>query len=206
MVKNDSKPHEKDGKRLKRVRRLMGITQSQLATLLGCSIRTVRNHEKSVTETPQSHRRIIGKLTNVDIAPLDAEEDPKLIDAQYYFSGKAGGISKVLAQNKVDPTLEASIWRLRSWNIFRNEQILSTWHRRYDNAVSFGYFLVTTIFTMEQFQRIMNGGWSRHHFLHDLLYVASFSLLVVLTIPAIMTISWKVSDELVKRWAPKLFA
>jgi len=196
MSKNDSKVHINDAKRQRIVRRELDLSQSTLAKVLGCDPKTIWNRENAKTEISQADRRRLGELSGVDVAPLNAADDPRSIVLHFREIREVQSVSKLLAQHKTKPTLQSFVLRLRAWNIFRDKNYLSPLHSRYDSTVSFVYLLATTILVVEQFQRSNNGGWEQYQFGHDILFVLSAAILAILIVPAIMTISWKVDDNL----------
>lgn len=108
----------------------------------------------------------------MDITPLDPNEDPYLTLKQYYEIQGSETVLEVASPKEIKPTLKARILQFRTYNIFRNQYVLTPLRRAYENTISFIYLTATVTFAMEQFQRAI-GGWTDHQAYHDALLVIS---------------------------------
>lgn len=189
----DSKTHQKDGERFYRVRTAMDFTQEKMANQLGCSVRTVRHYEHADSEVPLHLRRRIGEMSGLDVNPLDPEEDPYLITAQYRETQRAKEPPPAMEQSPGQNTLLAGIKRFRASSLQRQKDQQTPIRRAFESTVITAHLTASLILTIELFQR-SNGGWPAHQGYHDLLLLGSVSTAICLLLPTLMTIPWGIKS------------
>lgn len=195
MNENDSKPHKNDGERLRLLRRALGLTQAQLAARLGCSKKTISNHENAKYPISREQSRLFGKVAQVDIAPFDPNEDPYLALKRYYEFNNAKPRQEKPCPQPIKATFKARILQLRANSIVRNRCELTPIRRAYENTVNFICLAAAAMFLMEQFQRAIIGGWDQHQAYHDALLLGSLALILLFALPSLQTIAWGVKPS-----------
>ena len=187
--KDDSNAHPNDAERLFRLRKSMGLSQKEMASLLGCTARTIHNYENAITEMPLHLCRLIRELSGLVVNPYDPEEDPYLITARYRQMHKAEKLTETTDQSPLQRNLLARIRRFRVSSRERLKNELTPARRAVENTIFTAYLTAAAVIAIELFQRSI-GGWQTHQLYHDLLLAGSLLTTFLLVLPAWMTTSW----------------
>lgn len=76
---NESTVEKNDATRLKIFRRFLKLTQKDTAQILDISLNSYRHYENGVSTIPSHIRRRLGRLSKIDVQPLDPREDPRRV-------------------------------------------------------------------------------------------------------------------------------
>ncbi|MEM9359062.1 MAG: helix-turn-helix transcriptional regulator [Pseudomonadota bacterium] len=187
--KDDSKAHPNDAERLFRLRTSMGLKKKEMASLLGCTARTIHNYENAITKMPLHLRRLLRSISGLDVNPSDPEEGPYLITARYREMHNAEELTATPDQSPVQRSLLTRIKRFRVSSRERLRNELTPARRAIENTIFTAYLTAAAVIAIELFQRSI-GGWQTHQLYHDILLAGSLLTAFLLVLPAWLTTSW----------------
>lgn len=188
MKHSESKAHPKDGKRLKIIRRLNGETQAEFASNIGVCEGTVRNNENGHAEMSLNTSRQVFKSYNLNPTPANPDEDPRLLLHQVSTTP--------LEDNMETPRsfYEHVIQFRKKVRVFQNE-ICSPFRRFVETAINVVLFIAAIVFGVEQLLRALPYVDQDPGFARDVIFVGALLLIIILFVPAMLSIPWGMKIE-----------
>lgn len=183
MTTNDSKAHLNDGKRLWIIRRKNGKSQEEMALEFEISVGTVANYEKARTEMPPSFWRAVRTKYHANPVPEDPETNPKLVLEEI-------PTLPFVVVGQSPRTFAMKVRLLRKKSIYLRGNMYSPFRRKLSDTMNFLYSTATCIFACEYLRFNFAFGGDDPSLYHNILFIGSFTVIAVLSIPVLLSIPW----------------